>query len=38
MQGHQEIKELRGITPSSFEQIFDQIALSTDKVPFEFHM
>jgi hypothetical protein len=28
MEGVQEIKELRGIIPTSFEHIFDTIALS----------
>jgi kinesin family protein 3/17 len=28
MEGQQEIKELRGIIPNSFEHIFDSIALS----------
>ncbi len=32
MEGVQEIKELRGIIPNSFEHIFDSIALSSDKV------
>ena len=31
MEGIQEIKELRGIIPNSFEHIFDQITLSTGK-------
>jgi hypothetical protein len=34
MEGVQENKDLRGIIPNSFEHIFDQIALSKDRVAF----